>query len=74
MKRPEEMFEHELSAVFVRWWEESDLDELQMSQIAINVIERFCDTTVEFDADFHWDELEEEGQNNVGFEDDQEIE
>ena len=72
-KSAEEMFEHELSAVFVRWWEESDLDELQMSKIAIEVIERFCDTTVEFDADFHWDELEE-GQNNVGFEDDQEIE
>ena len=74
MKRPEEMLEHELSAVFVRWWEESDLDELQMSQIAIDVIERFCDTTVEFDADFHWDELEEEEQNNVGFDDHQEDE
>ncbi len=73
MKTPEEMFEHELSAVFVRWWEESDLDELQMSQIAIEVIERFCDTTVDFDADFHFDELEEE-QNNVGFEDDTEDE
>lgn len=59
-KTPDEMFEHELSAVFVRWWEESDLDELQMSEIAIGVIERFCDTTVEFDADFHIDELEDE--------------
>lgn len=74
MKTAEEMFEHELSAVFVRWWEESDLDELQMSQIAIDVIERFCDTTVDFDADFHLDEMEEEQQNNLGFEDEQEIE
>ena len=71
MKTAEEMFEHELSAVFVRWWEESDLDELEMSQVAIDVIERFCDTTVEFDADFH---LDEEEQNNVGFEDNQETE
>jgi hypothetical protein len=48
----EEMFEHELSAVFIRWYEESDLDELQMSEVAIGVIERFCDTVIEFDADF----------------------
>jgi hypothetical protein len=73
-KSAEEMFEHEVSAVFVRWWEESDLDELQMSQIAIDVIERFCDTTVEFDADFHWDANEMEEENNVGPEDDQETE
>tara|TARA_R110002020_G_scaffold95823_1_gene229664 strand:+ start:950 stop:1135 length:186 start_codon:yes stop_codon:yes gene_type:complete len=57
---PEEQFENELSAVFVRWWEESDLDELQMSQIAIEVIERFCDTTVEFEADFEFGEDENE--------------
>ena len=57
---PEEQFENEMSAVFVRWWEESDLDELQMSQIAIEVIERFCDTTVEFEADFDLGEDENE--------------
>ena len=60
-KTPGEMFEHELSAVFVRWWEESDLEELEMSQIAIDVIERFCDTTVEFEPDQEFlDGLEEE--------------
>ena len=48
----EEMFENELSAVFVRWYEESDLDELEMSDVAIGVIERFCDTVVEFEPDF----------------------
>ena len=48
---PGKKFEHELSAVFVRWWEESDLDELEMSHIAIGVIERFCDTSVEFEPD-----------------------
>ena len=48
---PGKKFEHELSAVFVRWWEESDLDELEMSHLAIGVIERFCDTSVEFEPD-----------------------
>ena len=57
---PEEQFENEMSAVFVRWWEESDLDELQMSQIAIEVIGRFCDTTVDFKADFDLGEDEDE--------------
>jgi hypothetical protein len=56
-KDPASMFEDELSAVFVRWWEESDLDENEMAQIALVVVERFCDTTVEFEADF---ELEDD--------------
>ena len=47
----EEMFKHELSAVFVRWWEESDLDELEMSRIAIEVTERFCSTELDFESD-----------------------
>jgi hypothetical protein len=59
-KGPGQMFEHELSAVFVRWWEESDLDETEMAELAIGVIERFCDTSVEFESDFDLDELEEE--------------
>ena len=57
---PEEQFENEMSAVFVRWWEESDLDELQMSHIAVGVIERFCDTTVDFEADFDFGEDDDE--------------
>ena len=56
-KGPGQKFEHELSAVFVRWWEESDLDETEMAELAIGVIERFCDTSVEFEADF---DLEDE--------------
>ncbi len=47
----EEMFKHELSAVFVRWWEESDLDELEMSRIAVEVTERFCGTELDFESD-----------------------
>ncbi len=54
------MFEHELSAVFVRWWEESDLDETEMAELAIGVNERFRDASVQFEPDFDLDELEEE--------------
>lgn len=55
-KDPASMFEDELSAVFVRWWEESDLDENEMAQIALVVVERFCDTTVEFESDIELDD------------------
>lgn len=61
MKTPEQMFEHELSAVFVRWWEEADMDDSQMAEIAMDVIERFCGESVEFEADF---ELPDEGDMN----------
>ena len=53
---PIEQFENEVSSLFVRWWEESDLDEEEMAQATISVIERFCDTTVEFEADFDIDD------------------
>lgn len=48
----EEMFANELSSVFVRWYEESDLDDLSMADVAIGVIERFCGTDIEFEPDF----------------------
>lgn len=54
--QPIEQFENEVSSLFVRWWEESDLDEEEMSLAAVNVIERFCDTSVEFEADFDLDD------------------
>ncbi len=57
--KPIEQFENEVSALFVRWWEESDLDEDEMSLAAVNVIERFCDTSVEFEADFDVDQIED---------------
>jgi hypothetical protein len=31
-----------------------------MAEIAVGVIERFCDTSVEFEPDFDLDEIEEE--------------
>ena len=54
---PAQKFEKELSSVFVRWWEESDLEDYEMAKIAMNVTERFCGTDVEFEADF---ELEDD--------------
>ena len=50
-------FATELMAVFSRWPWKSDLDEFQMECAAVDVIEKFCGTTLDFDADF--DEPEE---------------
>ena len=61
---PEKQFENELSAVFVRWWEESDIDEFEMGQIALTVVDRFCEVEiendVEFEMDFDLDKVDEE--------------
>jgi len=61
---PEKQFENELSAVFVRWWEESDIDEFEMGQIALTVVDRFCEVEiendVEFEMDFDLDEVDDE--------------
>jgi|TARA_R110002167_G_scaffold265234_1_gene471927 hypothetical protein len=59
-KTPEEQFDHELSSVFIRWWEESDLDELEMSRIAIEVTERFCDTTVDFESNIDLSDMDDD--------------
>jgi len=62
--KPEKQFENELSAVFVRWWEESDIDEFEMGQIALTVVDRFCEVEiendVEFEMDFDLDEVDDE--------------
>ena len=57
---PEEQFDNELSAVFIRWYEESDLHEVRMAEVALAVVERFCDTAVEFEADFDLDEVDDD--------------
>ena len=49
---PLKQFENELSAVFVRWWEESDIEDADMAEIALMVIDRFCGSDIEFEADF----------------------
>jgi len=49
---PAQKFERELASVFVRWWEESDLDDHEMAEIALAVTDRFCSTDIEFESDF----------------------
>ena len=53
---PIEQFQKELHSVFLRWWEESDLDEEDMGMAALEVVEEFCSTSVEFEADFELDD------------------
>ena len=53
---PAKKFEKELASVFVRWWEESDLEDHEMAVIALQVTDRFCSTDIEFEADFGFEE------------------
>lgn len=53
---PAKKFEKELASVFVRWWEESDLEDHEMAAIALQVTDRFCSTDIEFEADFEFEE------------------
>jgi hypothetical protein len=46
---PLKQFENELSAVFVRWWEESDIEDLDMARIAVKVVDRFCSIDIEYE-------------------------
>lgn len=57
---PAEKFKNEVYAVLLRWWEESDLDEMDMGQAMLELVEEFCETTVEFECDFDLDEESEE--------------
>ena len=50
-EEPVEKFKNELTAVFTRWYEESDLDDIEMGDAAIEVVEKFCDVTIGFDSD-----------------------
>ena len=55
MSRPDNppllKFQDELLAVFMRWFEESDLDEYAMEQAALAAIDQFCGKTLDFDPD-----------------------
>jgi|11BtaG_2_1085332.scaffolds.fasta_scaffold90905_2 hypothetical protein len=48
---PAEKFFNEIYSVFLRWWEESDLDEEDMAGLATQAIEKFTESTVEFESD-----------------------
>lgn len=60
MEPDAEKFKNEVHSVLLRWWEESDLDEFDMGQVLLQLVEEFCQTSVEFEADFDLDEDEEE--------------
>ena len=49
---PQQQFANELLAVFIRWYEESDLEDQEMYDVATQVMEQFCGTNLEFDSDF----------------------
>lgn len=53
-------FKNEVHSVLLRWWEESDLDEIDMGQVLLQLVEEFCESSVEFEADFNLDDDEEE--------------
>lgn len=48
---PAEKFFNEIYSVFLRWWEESDLDEDEMASLATQATEKFTESTVEFESD-----------------------
>ena len=56
---PLQKFSTELLGVFIRWEEESDLDELDMAEAAVEVINRFLNSeTLIFEPDFELDDEE----------------
>jgi hypothetical protein len=57
---PAQQFANELMSVFMRWYEESDLDDDDMANAANFVIHEFCGKNLEFEADFNLNDDEEE--------------
>ena len=53
---PLEQFKNEIKAVFIRWWEESDLDENDMALAIVEVTEEWCETQIEFESDIDLDD------------------
>ena len=53
---PAQQFANELLSVFMRWYEESDLDDDDMAEVALSVIDQFCGSGVEFDSDIPLDD------------------
>ena len=57
---PVEKFKREVKSVFLRWWEESDLDEIDMGQAMIEVTQEFCSNIVNFKSEIPLDDDEED--------------
>lgn len=51
---PAQKFRREISAVLIRWTEESDLSEEQMEHLAYYEVERFYSNSVDFETDPGW--------------------
>ena len=56
---PAEQFANELMSVFIRWYEESDLDDDEMAATAGQVIDQFCGTGVDFESEIPFDDEDE---------------
>jgi hypothetical protein len=50
-------FKNELGSLYNRWWDESDLDEMEMTEATNEVLDELLSTTIEFESDI---DLEEE--------------
>ena len=57
---PIEKFKVEIKSVFMRWWEESDLDEEDMAEAVIDVCEAFCGTSIGFESEIDLEDDEDE--------------
>ena len=53
-----EQIANELMSIFIRWYEESDLDDDEMAEAAGQVIDQFCGTGVDFESEIPFDDDE----------------
>lgn len=49
-------FQNEIQAVFNRWWEESDLDDIEMARAALSVAEKFSQSNMDFESEIDLDD------------------
>jgi len=47
---------NEVMSVFMRWYEESDMDDEEMADVASYAVDRFFGMDVDFSADFGFEE------------------
>lgn len=48
---PKDKFKKELGMLYNRWWEESDLDEKDLTEATAEVCDELLGTTIEFEED-----------------------
>ena len=60
MSPARKQFFNEVLSVFIRWYEESDLDDESMAETASYAVDRFFDIDIAFDADFDPEDGEED--------------